>query len=141
MKRKSVLISVLVLFFFCSSLFSPAVYSQDFSSIDNDLQELENLLNDTITNTEEQQRLLEDLKTNLDESEELIDSYEKTIQEQEALLRDLQTRLNEMSEIYKTQSSLSARYARSSRFWRIFTLIAIPLTAAVSGFIGWSAGR
>jgi septal ring factor EnvC (AmiA/AmiB activator) len=141
MKQTSVLKAAFVLFFFCFSLFSPGVYAQDFSSIDNDLQELENLINDTIANTEEQQRLLEDLKTNLDESEELIDSYEKTIQEQESLLRDLQTRLNEMSEIYRTQSDLSARYARSSRFWRIFTLIAIPLTAAVSGFIGWSAGR
>jgi septal ring factor EnvC (AmiA/AmiB activator) len=141
MKQKSVLTSVFALFFFCFSLFSQAVYAQDFSSIDNDLQELENLLNDTIANTEEQQRLLEDLKTNLDESEELIDSYENIIQEQEALLRDLQTRLNEMSEIYRTQSDLSARYARNSRFWRIFTIIAIPLTAAVSGFIGWSAGR
>jgi len=141
MMQKSALKSVFALFFFCSSLFSQAVYAQGFSSIDNDLQTLENLLNDTIANTEEQQKLLEDLKTNLNESEELIDSYERTIQEQEALLRDLQARLNEMSEIYRTQSLLSARYAKSSKFWRIFTMVAIPLTAAVSGFIGWSAGR
>ena len=68
MMQKSALKSVFALFFFCSSLFSQAVYAQGFSSIDNDLQTLENLLNDTIANTEEQQRLLEDLKTNLNES-------------------------------------------------------------------------
>ena len=49
---------VLVLVFFCSSPFSQAVWSQQFSSIDTDLKTLENLIRDTIANTEEQQRLL-----------------------------------------------------------------------------------
>jgi len=59
---------------FCvfSSLSSQAAWSQDFSSIDNDLQTLENLINDTLVNTQEQQKLLEDLKKNLDESGILI---------------------------------------------------------------------
>jgi hypothetical protein len=36
-------IAAFALIFFCSSLFSPVAYSQDFSSIDTDLQTLENL--------------------------------------------------------------------------------------------------
>ena len=45
---------------FCvfSSLSSPAAFAQDFSSIDNDLAQLENLIADTLTNTQEQQKLL-----------------------------------------------------------------------------------
>ncbi|MDR0302995.1 MAG: hypothetical protein LBI04_11885 [Treponema sp.] len=57
-----------VMCFIFFSLSSRAVYSQDFSSIDTDLQALENLINDTIANTQEQQTLLEDLKRNLEES-------------------------------------------------------------------------
>jgi hypothetical protein len=34
-----------------------------------------------------------------------------------------------------------ARYEKSSRFWRIFTLIAVPTAAAISGTIVWAAGR
>ena len=67
--------------FFLSLLFSQAVYAQDFSSIDTDLQALENLINDTLLNTAEQQKLLEDLKQNLDESGNLIANYEKIITE------------------------------------------------------------
>jgi len=63
------------LFFIFSSLSSPVVFAQDFSSIDNDLQTLEDLINDTLTNTQEQQKLLEDLRRNLDESGNLIASY------------------------------------------------------------------
>jgi glucosamine 6-phosphate synthetase-like amidotransferase/phosphosugar isomerase protein len=37
-----------LMFFFFFSLSSQAVYSQDFSSIDTDLQILENLINDTL---------------------------------------------------------------------------------------------
>ncbi|MDR1837325.1 MAG: hypothetical protein LBQ89_06675 [Treponema sp.] len=130
-----------ILIFFCYLLFSRGVYAQDFSSIDSDLSDLENLIQDTITSMEEQQKLLEDLRTNLNESGTLIAGYESIIQEQETLLKDLQARLNEMSEIYRMQSSLSARYAKSSRFWRTFTIIAIPVTAIVSGVIVWSAMR
>ena len=68
MKQTSVSKTAFALFFFCSLLFSRAAHSQDFSSIDNDLQTLENLIIDTIANTEEQQRLLEDLRANLNES-------------------------------------------------------------------------
>jgi len=42
-------------FFFCS-LFSQAAYSQDFSSIDKDLQTLEDLIADTLRDMEEQQK-------------------------------------------------------------------------------------
>jgi hypothetical protein len=134
-------IAAFALVFFCSSLFSPVVYSQDFSSIDNDLQTLEALINDTIANTEEQQKLLDSLKENLSESGNLIASYENIIQEQEKLLANLQLRLTEMSETYKMQSALSAKYARTSKFWRTFTLIAIPVTAAISGTVVWAASR
>jgi len=107
--------------------------AQGLSSIGNDLAQLESLIADTLTNTLEQQRLLEDLKKNLDESGSLIGSYESIITVQENLLRGLQTRLNEMSEIYKTQSSLSAKYEKSLKRWKIFTLIGIPAAALLSG--------
>jgi septal ring factor EnvC (AmiA/AmiB activator) len=116
-----------------SLLFSRAVYSQDFSSIDQDLLKLEDLINDTIANTQEQQKLLEDLKKSLSESGNLIESYERIIDERENSLRDLQARLNEMSETYRKQSALSTKYERSSKFWRTFTLIAIPAAAVISG--------
>jgi Zn-dependent M16 (insulinase) family peptidase len=127
--------------FCCSLLFSQAVYSQDFSSLDKDLELLENLINDTLNNTEEQQKLLEDLKLNLTESGNIIANYESTITEQENLLKDLQTRLNEMSETFKMQSALSQKYEKSSKFWRTFTLIAIPVTAVISGGIVLAVSR
>jgi septal ring factor EnvC (AmiA/AmiB activator) len=74
-------------FFFCS-LFSQAAYAQDFSSIDSDLQTLEDLIADTQRDTEELQKLLEDLQQNLSESWELIESYESIISRQEQLLAD-----------------------------------------------------
>jgi hypothetical protein len=99
------------------------------------------VLADTLASTQEQQKLLDDLRANLNESGNLIASYENIIQEQEKLLANLQLRLTEMSETYKTQSLLSAKYARSSKFWRTFTLIAIPVTAAISGTVVWAASR
>jgi hypothetical protein len=77
----------------------------------------------------------------LAESGELIRSYENIIQERESLLRDLQTRLTEMSEIYRTQSALSARYEKSSRFWKTFTLIAVPSAALLSGGLVWALNK
>jgi hypothetical protein len=44
-----------------------------------------------------------------------------------------------MSETYKMQSALSQKYAQSSKFWRTFTLIAIPVTAIISGGVVWAA--
>jgi hypothetical protein len=123
--------------FICFSLFSQAAFAQDFSSLDSDLQSLEDLILDTLNNTEEQQRLLHDLKQNLDESGNLIAGYESLIIEQENLLTDLRTQLNEMSETFRMQSVLSARYERRSRFWKNFTLVAIPVTALISGGIVW----
>jgi hypothetical protein len=62
------------------SLLSPrALYSQDFFSIDRDLSELETLIHDTLTNSEVQQKQLEDLQKNLAESGELIGNYESII--------------------------------------------------------------
>ena len=136
---RSKLINALCFLFFLA--LSQEAFSQDFSSIDQDLLQLELLILDTIANTEEQQRLLEDLNQNLINSETLITSYETIIQEQENLLLGLRSQLNEMSEIYKTQSLLSRRYAENSRFWRTFTLIAIPVTALISGGIVWLITR
>ncbi|MDR1893992.1 MAG: hypothetical protein LBQ61_04765, partial [Spirochaetales bacterium] len=56
----------------------------------------------------------------------------------ENLLKDLQARLNEMSETYRTQSALSAKYEKSSRFWKTFTLIAVPAAALLSGGLVWA---
>jgi len=123
------------------SLSSPAVFAQDFSSIDNDLQTLEDLINDTLVNTQEQQKLLEDLKRNLDESGNLIANYKNTIQEQENLLANLREQLNAMYETYRKQSALSARYAQSSKFWKTFTIVAIPVTALISGTVVWAVSR
>ncbi|MDR0302923.1 MAG: hypothetical protein LBI04_11525 [Treponema sp.] len=127
-----------VMCFFLSSLFSPAVYSQEFSSIDRELAQLENLINDTIANSEQQQKLLADLQQNLTESGNLIESYEQIMTERETLLQDLQARLTEMSEIYRTQSALSAKYAQNSKFWKTFTLIGIPTAAVISGAVIYS---
>jgi DNA repair ATPase RecN len=124
-----------------SPLFPQAALSQEFSSIDGDLAELENLIQDTLANSEAQLKQLEDLQRNLTESGELIRSYESIIQERENLLRDLQTRLTEMSEIYRTQSALSARYEKSSRFWKTFTLIAVPSVALLSGGLVWALNK
>jgi flagellar motility protein MotE (MotC chaperone) len=68
---------------FCASflLFSQAAYSQEFSAIDQDLAQLEDLIKNTITNTEEQQKLLEDLRQSLNESGSLIESYEQIMTE------------------------------------------------------------
>ena len=123
----------------CCLLFSPALYSQEFSSIERDLDQLESLIAVTLSNTEEQQKLLESLQQNLSESGNLIENYESITSRQEQLLEDLQARLNEMSETYRKQSALSAKYAKSSKFWRTFTLIAIPVTAALSGGLVWAA--
>ena len=131
----------IAVFALCFSLFlhfSAALWPQDFSSISSDLGLLESLISDTLENMSEQQRLLEDLKKNLDDSGNLIDSYENITKEQENLLKDLRIQLNEMSEIYRMQSALSAKYERSSRFWRTFTLIAIPTTAVISGVVVWA---
>ena len=135
MKKPNLLLLVL----FAALL--PPLSAQDFSSIDKDLQALEDLIADTLRNTEEQQKLLEDLQKNLSESGELIESYESIISRQEQSLSDLQRRLNEMSETYRRQSALSARYAQNSKFWRTFTLIAIPVTALLSGGIVWAVKR
>ena len=104
--------------------------AQGFSSINEDLELLESLIADTLLNSEEQQKLLADLKKNLDESG-------NTITERENSLRELQARMIEMSEIYRTQSALSAKYERSSKFWRTFTMIGIPATAVLSGVSVW----
>ena len=126
---------VFCLFFFSLSL--QDVFAQDFSSIDTDLQELEKLIKDTIVNTELQQILLEDLKTNLNENGILIAGYEKITTEQEILLGSLREQLNEMSKTYRMQSALSAKFEAESKFWRTFTLIAVPAAAILSGGIVW----
>ena len=126
-----------VLFFTLFSLSSQAAFAQDFSSLITDLQQLENLLNDTLINTQEQQRLLEDLRQSLNESGNLLANYENIITEQETLLSNLREQLTAMSETFLMQSQLSARYERNSKFWRTFTLIAVPVTAVVSGAVVW----
>jgi len=124
--------------FLCCLLFLQAAWSQDFLSLDSDLQLLEDLIADTLNSTLEQQQLLNDLRQSLDESGNLLAGYENIITEQENLLKDLRTRLNEMSEIYQTQSSLSARSEQRLKRWRIFTLIGIPAAAILSGGIVWA---
>jgi len=52
-------LTAVVFCFFFFSLSSQAAFSQDFSSIDQDLAQLESLINDTLTNTQEQEKLQE----------------------------------------------------------------------------------
>jgi hypothetical protein len=70
-----------VLFFIFSLLLPLAASSQDVSSIDRDLAELENLIQDTVKNSEAQVKQLEDLQKNLTENGELIGNYESIIQD------------------------------------------------------------
>jgi septal ring factor EnvC (AmiA/AmiB activator) len=79
--------------------------SPDFSSIENNLEQLESLIEDTLNTNETLTKQLADLNLILNEKELLID-------EQEALLTELQTQLNGMSETYKTLSSLYAPLGR-----------------------------
>jgi paraquat-inducible protein B len=108
--------AVSVLFCFGFLLFLPALWSQEFTTIDRDLDRLENLIADTLRNTEEQQKLLEDLQKNLSESGNLIENYSSIIDGQERLLADLQVRLNEMSETYRRQSALLAKSEKNQGF-------------------------
>jgi flagellar biosynthesis chaperone FliJ len=96
----------------CCSLCSPSLpglSSQDFSSVNRDLEHLETLINDTLSNTREQEKLLEDLRRTLIESGTLIENYETILSGREQSLRDLQTRLAEMSETYRKQAKAVSR--------------------------------
>jgi len=132
--EKSRLVSLLLLLASLSGL--PA---QGFSSIGRDLDQLESLIADTLLNSQEQQKMLEGLKQSLDEKEILIDSRESIITERESLLQELQAQLIEISEIYRTQSALSAKYERSSKFWKVFTAVGIPAAAVISGVFVWAS--
>jgi hypothetical protein len=46
-----------------------------------------------------------------------------------------------MSETYRKQSALSAKYERSSKFWRTFTLIGVPVIALISGGVVFGVMR
>ena len=132
-------LNFLLLVLFAVSL-SP-LPAQEFSSIDGDLQALEDLIADTLKSAEEQQKLLEDLQRNLSESGNLIENYESIISRQEQLLAGLRKQLNEMSETYRKQSALSERYAQNSKFWRTFTLIAVPLATGLGIWIGTAVSK
>ena len=54
--------------------------------------------------------LIQNLRQSLQESGNLIENYESIIKEQENLLKNLQEHLSEMSETYRKQSLLSAKY-------------------------------
>jgi len=135
MKKSNILL--LGLFFACLS----SLPAQDFSDIDRDMDLLESLIEDTLKSEKLQQQLLEDLKASLNESADLIDNYESIIQERETLLLDLWEQLNRMSEIYRMQSSLSAKYERSSKLWRTFTLIAVPVMFGLGMWAGSRSAR
>ena len=136
-KRFLTPLTAAVLLFVFSSLFSQAVYAQDFSSVDQDLQQLEALIKDTIANTEPQERLLHDLRESLQESESIIANYESRIQEQEILLQNLQAQLQAMSETYHQRSTLSGKSEQRLKFWKTFTIVGIPTTAVISGVVVW----
>jgi septal ring factor EnvC (AmiA/AmiB activator) len=134
--------------FFCAVL-PQVLYSQDasgqadFSTIDSQLEELENLISDTISCNETLEKQLRDLKENLTRQERISLGRENSTAGQEDLLKKLRSELGEMSVTYKAQSDLSAKYEKSSRFWKIFTLVGIPLAILLSSGVtaALSAGR
>jgi chromosome segregation ATPase len=107
----------------------------DFSTIDSQLEELESLINDTIACNEALEKQLQDLKENLAKQEQISFERGNSIAGQDGLLKKLRSELGEMSETYKAQSDLSAKYEKSSRFWKIFTLLGIPLAILFSSGI------
>ena len=143
-------ISVLLLLFYSLRLFLSqalpqvslqALFSQDFQSVNLNLEQLEDLITATLLNTKEQQNLLETLQQNLSESGNLIENYTSTINRQEQLLGELQIQLNTMSETYRKQSALSAKYEQKLKFWKTFTLVAVPAAALISGTVVWATLR
>jgi septal ring factor EnvC (AmiA/AmiB activator) len=113
--------------FFC---LSRALYAEqpspDFASIASNLDTLEALIQDTLSNNEELTRQLRDLRANLNEREALLDRQENS-------LTTLRQQLQEMSQTYRERSALSEKYERSSKFWKTFTLVGIPAAALISG--------
>jgi len=61
-KKYSPHFTAAVILFIFFSLSSSALYSQDFSSIDQDLAQLQDLINDSLANTQEQKKQLEGAK-------------------------------------------------------------------------------
>jgi hypothetical protein len=85
----------------------------------------------------------------LAERGELLGTYESIIAERESLLRDLQTRLSGMefrSAKLRKPIPMGTKFPHcasfwigsSSRFWRTFTLIAVPAAALLSGGLVWA---
>jgi uncharacterized protein HemX len=109
---------------------SPALFAQesqpDLSDIDKSLEELQSLIEDTLSNEQQQTQRLDNLNQILAENERLLS-------ERETLLQTLKTQLADLSETYKRQSELSKKYERDSRFWRTFTLVGIPAAVVISG--------
>jgi septal ring factor EnvC (AmiA/AmiB activator) len=93
--------------FLLVSLSSSALFAQeqspDFSSIDRNLEALETLISDTLSNSETLTRQLQDLQQNLTEQERILSERETSIAAQESLLRELRQQLSEMSQTYKAQ--------------------------------------
>ncbi|MDR1421148.1 MAG: hypothetical protein LBI86_12305 [Treponema sp.] len=116
--------------------------SPDMRPIFDNLDALETLIGDTLSSSESLLKQLEDLRENLNEREQLLSEKENSIAAQENLLWELRAQLHGMSETYATQSALSAKYERSSRFWRTFTFAAVPAAALISGGItAWLMSR
>jgi len=143
---KSGALAVLALF---SLALLPGLYAQESSSVPSfgeiatDLDRLESLITDTQANNERLERQLKALEENLSERESLLTGKEASMIEQETLLKELRSRLDAMSQTYREQSDLSRKSAKSSKFWRTFTLIGIPAAALLSGGLtaAWMGGR
>jgi septal ring factor EnvC (AmiA/AmiB activator) len=141
MKKRFLQVGVLLCLFL-----PPALSAEEgpslFSSVNDNLDQLENLIADTLINNEELLQQLRDLKQNsaeqetiLNERERLLAEKERSLAEQGRLLTELRRQLTEMSQTYREQARLSAKYASSSKFWKTFTLVAIPVTVIISGGI------
>jgi septal ring factor EnvC (AmiA/AmiB activator) len=115
---------------------------QAISSINGGLDQLENLISDTLSKNEHLSKQLHLLRQNLAERETLLQTREALLSEREALigrqaqsLTDLQRQLEESAQIYREQSELSAKYENRSRFWRLISLAGIPAAAVLSAGI------
>ena len=123
---------IFALCFFSSLLFSQAVWPQGFSSIGSDLSALENL----IQMKSEKLKMRGCLQSERVGNKPRLQTITFFISNFSFVLR-----LNEMYAIYTMQSALSAKYEKSSKFWKTFTLIAVPVTAAISGGVVWAGSR
>jgi chromosome segregation ATPase len=104
-----------------------------FGSIYAGLDSLETLMNAMHERNETLQSDINNLETNLAQSGELLHERNASIARLQALLTDLKTQSDAMREAYKRQRQSLQKSEQRLRNWRLFALVALPITAVISG--------